>query len=219
MNIDWSKVKDLKIDNKAVKKLELDGSVVWEKVKYYNFLRNTSQTKIDTGISANDNTRLEFKLWSNNTQSFYALGTRQSNNGSHLFSLTGSLNDQSVLIGVGFTTKRLDVLIRTSSGYTYEGWYQTNGDMTFSYYLNDGTTEYSDSNISYETSLADNDKNIYLFSNGYNHITPTLRIYYLKIYQNGVLVRDFRPAKTNGEIGLYDEVTQTLFTASNTALG
>ena len=31
MNIDWSNVKELTIDNKAVKRLELDGVVVWEK--------------------------------------------------------------------------------------------------------------------------------------------------------------------------------------------
>ena len=38
---------------------------------------------------------------------------------------------------------------------------------------------------------------------------------YVRIYQDGELVRDFRPATLNNVSGLYDEVTQTLFTASN----
>ena len=34
-------------------------------------------------------------------------------------------------------------------------------------------------------------------------------------YQDGELVRDLRPATLNNVSGFYDEVTQTLFTASN----
>ena len=221
MNINWSNVKDLTIGGKSVKKLELDGQVVWEKELPYDYCRNTAATRIDTGIAANNNTRLEFKLYSNVTSSFYALGTRQSSSGSHLFSLTGSLNYQSVMFSVGTTNKRLDGLVRTSNGYTYSGWYQSNGDMTYSYYLKDeGTnTEYNGSNISYTQSLADNEKHIFLFSNGFNDILATLRLYYVRIYQDGVLVRNFRPAKVNGVNGLYDEVSEQLFTASNLVVG
>ena len=223
MNINWSNVKDLTLDGKSVKKLELDGQVVWEKKKvvYYEYCVNTASTRIDTGIAANNNTRLEFKLWSNNTDSFYSIGTRTGSSGSQLFSLTGSRNDQSVIFGIGYVSTRAQNLTRTANGFTYSGWYQTNGDMTFSWYLKDeGTnTEYNGSNISYTQSLANNNLHIFLFSNGFNDIIPTLRLYYVRIYQDGVLVRDFRPAKVNGVDGLYDEVSGQLYSTSNVAVG
>ena len=224
MNINWSNVKDLTLDGKALKKLELDGQVVWEKelpYEAYDYCRNTAATRIDTGIAANNNTRLEFKLWSNNTDSFYSIGTRTGSSGNQLFSLTGGRANQSVHISIGTVSSQVPNLTRTANGFTYSGWYQTNGDMTFSWYLKDeGTnTEYNGSNISYTQSLANNNLHIFLFSNGFNDILATLRLYYVRIYQDGVLVRDFRPAKVNGVNGLYDEVSEQLFTSNNLVVG
>lgn len=214
---------NVKYNGKDLDRVQVDGVTVWEKekVEFYNYLGNTASARLNTGIKANNNTRLEFKLWSNRTDSFYALGTRQTQNGSHLFSLTGSMIDQSVMFGVGTTTSRVPNLTRITSGYTYEGWFESNGDMTFSWYIKDiGTnTEYSKSNIEYSTSLADNSMNIYLFSNGFQNISTGLRLYYVKIYQDGVLVRDFKPAKINNVSGFYDEVSRTLFTTNNIAVG
>ena len=182
---------------------------------YYTALKNTNLTKIDTGISANNATRIEYKLWSNRIDSFYSLGTRTGTSGSNIFSLSGSSSSRNVLISVSGTSKALSGLTRNASGYTYEGFIETNGDMTFSYALDNGSIVRSESNISYPNTLADNNLHIFLFSNGFNNIGATLKFYYVRIYQDGELVRDFRPATLNNVSGLYDEVTQTLFTASN----
>lgn len=210
---------NVKFNGKDLDRVQVDGVTVWEKKKvvYYEYCRNTATTRLDTGIIANNNTRLEFKLWGNVTDSFYSMGTRDGAAGRLIFALSGSRNDQSVQVGIGTTTTKITNLTRISSGYTYSGWYQTNGDMTYSFYLKDeGTnTEYNGNNISYTQSLADNEKHIFLFSNGFNDILATLRLYYVRIYQDGVLVRDFRPAKVNGVNGLYDEVSGQLFTAPN----
>ena len=45
------------------------------------------------------------------------------------------------------------------------------------------------------------------------------RCYGLKIWQDGVLVRDFRPCLKNGVAGLYDDVSKRIFYSSGTPLG
>ena len=182
---------------------------------YYTALKNTNGTKIDTGICANNNTRVEYKLWGNRIDSFYSMGTRTGSSGTNRFSLSGSQTNKNVIVNIGGISRALSGLTRSASGYTYEGFIATNGDMTFSYALDNGSIVRSESNISYNTSLADNELHFFLFSNGYNNIGATLKFYYVRIYQDGELVRDFRPATLNNVSGFYDEVTQTLFTASN----
>ena len=65
-----------------------------------------------------------------------------------------------------------------------------------------------------------NNKRIYLFgisAPGYDrHISA--KLYYLKLYNNGSLVRNFIPARrnSNNRVGLYDTVTKTFFTNSGT---
>lgn len=62
--------------------------------------------------------------------------------------------------------------------------------------------------------------NTYLFcecSGGYSSFySNNLKIYYCKLYKDGVLVRDFIPGEYNGKIGLWDRISETFFTNNGT---
>lgn len=181
----------------------------------YSYAKNTAPTRLDTGICADDNTKIEVKLWSNVTGSFYSFGTRESSSGDHLFSLTGSYSNQSVMCGIGKTNTIATNFVRSASGYTYTTTMQTNGDMTYSFTITDGTDTFTANNVTYSESLEGNDKHIYLFSNGFNNIAATIRFYYVKIWQNGTLVMHLKPCDINGTPCMLDMVTMKQFTADN----
>ncbi|MBO5179925.1 MAG: hypothetical protein J6B87_06230 [Clostridia bacterium] len=63
------------------------------------------------------------------------------------------------------------------------------------------------------TAAAWGDKNFWLFSAAEQpSLYSTMRLYYLKMYSDGILVRDFIPIQDEeGNICLYDEVSQTKF--------
>ena len=74
-----------------------------------------------------------------------------------------------------------------------------------------------------DTTAFTNDINIYLFAENHNSAGTNLskgtsRFYYSKLYQNDVLVRDYIPCyrKSDGEIGVYDFVTNTFFPNAGT---
>lgn len=58
-------------------------------------------------------------------------------------------------------------------------------------------------------------KNLYLFCNNSdgtpNALSSGVTIYYLKIYDNDVLIRNFIPAEQNSEYGMFDLVTWTFY--------
>ena len=79
-------------------------------------------------------------------------------------------------------------------------------------------------NVTYYEGYVDNDMGvapIYLFrhrdSNNEIH-SVIAKTYYVKIWQNGTLVRDFVPArrKSDNVVGMYDTVTETFFTNAGT---
>lgn len=60
----------------------------------------------------------------------------------------------------------------------------------------------------------DTKQNLYLFArnnNGTPNAFSASRLYGLKIWQDSVLVRDFRPCLKNGVAGLYDDVSKRIF--------
>ncbi len=64
-------------------------------------------------------------------------------------------------------------------------------------------------------------RSLYVFArnnNGVPDVYSVSRIYFLKIWQDGVLVRDFRPCLKNGIAGLYDDVSKRIFYSLGTPL-
>lgn len=53
-------------------------------------------------------------------------------------------------------------------------------------------------------------------ANTVDRIIDKVKIYYCQIYDNGVLVRDFVPAKKRGVVGLYDRIEKKMYANSGT---
>ena len=67
----------------------------------------------------------------------------------------------------------------------------------------------------------DTKQNLYVFArnnNGAPNAFCASRLYGLKIWQDGHLVRDFRPCLKNGVAGLYDNISKRIFYSSGTPL-
>ena len=65
------------------------------------------------------------------------------------------------------------------------------------------------------------EQNLYLFArnnNGTPNVFCASRLYGLKIWQDGHLVRDFKPCLKNGVAGLYDDISKRIFYSSGTPL-
>ena len=82
-----------------------------------------------------------------------------------------------------------------------------NGAQTFEW---DGT-EVLNTNIA---SSVETDDTLHLFSSSYWRNRAAARCYGLKIWQDGILVRDFKPCKVDGKGMLYDSVTDSIYRPS-----
>lgn len=181
---------------------------------YFDWIQNDGQSYIDTDIVADDNTKIEIKVWTDNVGSFYLCGSRTSAAGSIIYGISGSQNDKKVLFSVNGTQTN-STIVRDSSGQTIYCELETNGNGTYSGYVKneDSGEEFTASNVAY-TSISSNDLHIFLFSNGYNTISPTVKIYYVKIYKNGELVGYFKPYKkfSDSSVGMINVVDGKIYT-------
>ena len=81
------------------------------------------------------------------------------------------------------------------------------GAQTFEW---DGT-EVLNTNI---TGSVETDETLHLFSSSYWRNRAAARCYGLKIWQDGILIRDFKPCKVDGKGMLYDSVTDSIYRPS-----
>ena len=94
------------------------------------------------------------------------------------------------------------------------------GSQTFTA-INDETGAEKEWTSLSDASTVNTGRSLYLFARN-NNGTPddfsSSRIYFLKIWQDGNLVRDFRPCLKNGVAGLYDDVSKRIFYSLGTPL-
>ena len=121
--------------------------------------------------------------------------------------------------GYHFTTDRTTFQVDLGGLYNEALW------MQWYRYNSDGTSERKTSERDWytiEPKLGDTsmvsgrgwgDKNWHIFGNAYNGGACPLRLYYLKMYTDGVLVRDFIPVQrsSDGVYGMYDNVSGEFF--------
>ena len=73
-----------------------------------------------------------------------------------------------------------------------------------------------------DTATIDTDLDMYLFKCNYDGSAlygSKARVYWLKLFQDGKMVRDFRPCLKYGEAALYDDVSKTIFYPEGDPLG
>jgi len=188
---------------------------------------------IDTGIIGKSGTTIEFKETSlcNDNSEHCVIGARDSSN---RFFMWYHASGHAVGLGYGDTYWRPVTTDPTKAGaWNDSNLYPLNyGDTTHarvSFAAGSQTFTAIDDATGTEkvwTSLSiagdvNTGKNLYLFARN-NNGTPdgfsTSRIYSLKIWQNGIPVRDFRPCLKNGVAGLYDDVSKRIFYSLGTPL-
>lgn len=166
------------------------------------YIESTGSQYIDTGFKPNNNTRVVLSAYNLSNSSGWTFGTWESATSKQFaFSCNGTYSFR-----YGTTSKSLS---QVPIGEFYVDYNKNN------YIINDVFG-------SFTAQTFESEHNMYLFAINANGAVSsgkyTGRIYFCKIYDNGILVRDYVPAKdSNGVIGLYDKLNNVFYSsASNT---
>lgn len=190
--------------------------------KFVRYVEATGSQYVDTGIVGRYNTKAECKVeWMAFSDSaFLACGDWT---GDKRFFLCHCSNTSGQMF-LGYRTKNnvhkeYDLLFEKKRVYTYTtdiSALDGDGNATATVTI-DGTAADPVVKLGLNTEL-----NLYIFAmnhNGSPYGYSKTRCYGLKIWQDGTLVRDFKPCVKNGRAGLYDTVSETIFySASGTDL-
>ena len=180
--------------------------------EYLDYVESTGSQYVDTGVAAGGGTKAVFKMrWTAEPAADWMfLGARARSNNNRLY----YLYTYNGYFWYGFGTKRGSV----SPSFTPA----VNSDYTFSVELtNDKHWKASVAGNNYDYDCSDSSEvvnpgvNIFLFASNDNGSSVSMhskaRCYALKIWKDGVLERDFVPCRKNGEAGLYDKVSKSIF--------
>lgn len=191
--------------------------------KFVRYVEATGSQYVDTGIVGRYNTKAECKVewmafsdsafldcgdWSDNTRFFMC----------HCSTASGNMF-AGYRTGSKVTYDGSDLLFEKKRVYTYTSDYSApdgSNNSTNTVYI-DETKVFTKVATALDTELS-----LYVFSmnhKGSAYGNSKTRCYGLKIWQDGALVREFKPCVKNGRAGLYDTVSETIFySASGTDL-
>ena len=183
--------------------------------KFVRYVESTGSQWVDTGVVGRYGTKAECKIawlelndrafldcgdWSDNTRFFMCHCSTTSGNMFSGYRTGATVNNGRNLL---FQTKRV---------YTYTSDYSApdpgDNSSTNTIYV-DGSKVFSRVATALDTGLT-----LYVFSmnhNGSAYGNSRTRCYGLKIWQDGALVRDFRPCLKGTRAGLYDAVSGDIF--------
>ena len=174
-----------------------------KKVQYVEYIESTGTQYIDTGIKPTQNTRVEIKFFQTEADKF-VYGSRTSakvyDTDKHCYNHSSTTEIYPQFFSF---SSSVSVSYPFNTIYTLK-----NGKEGF--YLND-TLLQTYTYLNFSSTF-----NMYLFGLNQNDSLEARafvgKIYYCKIYDNGVLIRDFRPCKDGaGVYCLYDEVEKRYY--------
>ena len=197
---DLANVKKLTIPEGVVSKIIVNDIYVWEAATTYTpieYIQFTGTQDIDTGITCNQNTKIEIKFTRENSESRWLYGVRNSANTSSVTAYLGS--DGAWRFGgayKGYTIplNKVCTMVIDKNGITYNG----------------TTNKYSSGSVGTFTSNA----TLTLGSarnNSGTYGSPQFigKIYSFKMYDGSILVADYIPSiSSDGEYGFYDNVSK-----------
>lgn len=167
-------------------------------ISYIEYLENQEKEYIDTGIVGNQDSTIIVELMPNEVKAY--IGIAGSRSSGYIFGLYTRQN----VYRADYRNKNiaseieLDITKKVVLKLDKNKFYVNNNLIHQFDYLNFVT-----------------DQNIYLFtvnSNGIPFNSISYKLYSAKVYDNGVLVRDFKPClDTNNVACLYDEVSKQYF--------
>ena len=182
--------------------------------KFVRYVEATGSQYVDTGIVGRHGTKTECKVeWMNLADTaFLASGYWSDNTRFYACWCSSASGNMFTAQGKGDKVNNgQDLLFEKKRVYTYttdfsapdENKYSTN-TVTI-----DGTQVFSKAYPALNTGY-----NLYVFANNQKGTAAGFsktRCYGLKIWQDGTLVRDFKPCVHGGRAGLYDTVSETIF--------
>ena len=193
--------------------------------RFVEYLASSGTQYLDTGVVGRYNMKAEMKMsWQDLSKDVAFLDARASaNTNTRIFfchSYTGSVN-------FAYGTFRYCPLgnnggspdndkFEKNTIYTVSTEFAKTGDSTVNFTMTVDGGAYTNKVVASGTdsSLVDANCNLYLFANNINgtaNNNSKARCYELKIWQDGILVRDFRPCVKDGKGMLWDAVTESLF--------
>ena len=182
--------------------------------KWVTYVESTGSQWVDTGIIGRYGTKAECKVaWMEfGDKSFLGCGDWS---GDKRFFLCHCSTDAGQMF-LGYRTKNnvhktYDLLFETKRVYTYTADISApdGDDNTTATVTIDGTS--ADPVVAKSLNT---EQNLYVFAMNHNGAADghsKTRCYGLKLWQDGTLVRDFKPCVKNGRAGLYDAVSETIF--------
>ena len=222
MSIDFTGATAISIPEGNVVRItrKLDGSLIWEKPSGYTWLEyieSDGTQWIDTNYRvSSDKLKIKASFLITEIQPWHALwGCEETNSGP--WSLTPLMNNGSaVTFYNGYSSQIGSIPIAADTVYSLEC-YSLDGFL--GYKCGDASLE-----VSVNGSLCKSDS-IYVFSlnsakdDGVLNQASKMRLFDFKIYDNGVLVRDFVPCiNPSGEAGLYDKAHNVFYGNAGTGL-
>ena len=175
--------------------------------KNLEYIQSSGTQYIDTGFKPNQDTRVVcevggYSIADNSATNLFGARTSTSSSDQFSFNIAGSTNYRSDYYNsrVGYSTE-----------LSFSGKIHIDKNKNVCSIESDGTT-YTVTNTqgTFQTPF-----NLFIFGenrNGSVHSIPNVKLYYFKLYDNGVLIRDFIPCKNaSGVAGLWDDVNSVFY--------
>jgi hypothetical protein len=178
-----------------------------------NYVTNTAQTAVDTGIMIDFAKNYEFEVECRaTTGSWYILQSRASSTGN-ITGISGATSGSTITLVVGNVTVCTSAIARTVGNKLYVKATLNAGTATL--YVKDETANTEDTQTgSYGTSQPNPTAAVYLLGNaGGQYVDINSDIYMARIKENGVTVMDYVPARQSATAGFYDKASGTFKTA------
>lgn len=175
---------------------------------YYpvEYIEGTGTQYIDTGYIPNGDTRVKthFYVTSEHTNSQTFFGARQTGAGSNVFAVWGEISNKVLRWDYNKTATNLTEIS-----------YKNNWEIDFN--KNNFKANSIQSSLSKATYTVSG-KSLYIFALNQGTFNSDqiarMKLYYMKIYDNGNLVRDLIPAVriSDNVSGVYDKITENFYT-------
>lgn len=203
-------IKSLYLGDKAIAKVFLGDKLVFNKKPYYcevEYLESTGTQYIDTGLTGNSDTKAELAL---------IISTQATGNVGIFGSRGNSAN--SNLLAVGYGTSALAVDFNNSSYSHYRAGISYELDKKYICYTSKEIRFIKDENglvLAENTTLCNDTmstSNLLLFAETGVASKQQGKMFYAKIWDDNILVRDFTPVLDNNmKPCMYDKVSGKLF--------